>query len=88
VSNQASLQDEFLQSLLKEKTPASVYLINGIRLSGQVLAFDTYVVVLKSISGHQMIFKHAISTVMPNTGGGTSRPLRTVEDYQAETSLG
>jgi host factor-I protein len=82
MSNQASVQDEFLQSLLKEKTLASVYLINGIRLNGQVVLFDSYVVVLKSVSGQQMIFKHAISTVMPNAG----RSLPNAEDNHAETS--
>jgi host factor-I protein len=86
VSNQASIQDEFLQSLLKEKTPASVYLVNGIRLSGEVVSFDSYVVVLQSVSGKQMIFKHAISTVMPNAGVGVRRPLPSAQDNQAETS--
>jgi host factor-I protein len=86
MSNQASIQDEFLQSLLKEKTSASVYLVNGIRLSGEVVSFDSYVVVLQSVSGKQMIFKHAISTVMPNAGGGMRRPISNAEDNQAETS--
>jgi host factor-I protein len=86
MSNEASLQDGFLLALLKEKTPASVYLINGIRLSGQVTSFDSYVVLLESVAGHQMIFKHAISTVMPNAGGRSPRPLPNAEDNQAETS--
>jgi host factor-I protein len=86
MSNQASIQDEFLQSLLKEKTPASVYLVNGIRLSGEVVSFDPYVVVLQSVSGKQMIFKHAISTVMPTAGIGVRRPLFSAQDNQAETS--
>jgi host factor-I protein len=75
MSNQASVQDEFLQSLLTEETPASVYLVNGIRLSGHVISFDSYVVILQSVSGHQMIFKHAISTVVPNVGGRVPQPL-------------
>ena len=74
MSNQASVQDEFLLALLKEKTRASVYLINGIRLSGQVASFDTYVVVLESLSGRQMIFKHAISTVMAGVVRQVQRP--------------
>jgi host factor-I protein len=69
MSNQASVQDKFLHALITEKTLASVYLINGIRLSGQVASFDSYVVVVESVSGLQMIFKHAISTVLPNAGG-------------------
>jgi host factor-I protein len=86
MSNQASIQDEFLQTLLKEKTPTSVFLVNGIRLSGVVVSFDSYVVVLQSVSGKQMIFKHAISTVMPDAGVGVRRPLPSAEDDQAETS--
>jgi host factor-I protein len=71
--NQASIQDEFLHALIKEKTLASVYMINGIRLSGQVASFDNYVVVLESSSGRQMLFKHAISTVLPSTGDRAPR---------------
>jgi host factor-I protein len=86
MSNQPSVQDEFLQALLKEKTPASVYLINGIRLSGQVASFDSYVVLLESPSGHQMVFKHAISTVMPNAGDRAPRSLPHAEDKRTGSS--
>ncbi|SOE87874.1 RNA-binding protein Hfq [Burkholderia sp. YR290] len=86
MSNQASVQDEFLQALFMEKTPASVYLINGIRLSGQVSSFDTYVVILESSSGQQMVFKHAISTVMPNAGDRGPRSLPHAKDIQTRTS--
>ncbi|WP_286162035.1 RNA chaperone Hfq [Burkholderia sp. WP9] len=48
-------------------------MINGIRLVGHVSSFDRQVVVLNSLSGFQMVFKHAISTVMPGTVGRTSR---------------
>jgi len=65
MQNQASIQDDFLQSLMTEETLASVYLVNGIRLSGRVQSFDRYVVILDSASGRQMVFKHAISTVVP-----------------------
>jgi host factor-I protein len=86
MSNQASIQDEFLQSLLNEKTSASVFLVNGIRLSGEVVSFDSYVVVLQSVSGKQMIYKHAISTVMPNAGLGARRSPPNAQDNKAETS--
>jgi host factor-I protein len=59
-----SLQDLFLRALCESKTQVSVFLINGIKLQGQVEAFDKYVLVLKNI-GSQMVFKHAISTIMP-----------------------
>ena len=58
------LQDSFLNILTKEKIPTSVYLVNGIKLQGRVEAFDAYVIILKSDST-QMIYKHAISTIVP-----------------------
>jgi host factor-I protein len=59
-----SIQDPFLNLLRKEKVPVSVYLVNGIKLQGQVESFDQFVVLLKN-SVTQMVFKHAISTVVP-----------------------
>jgi host factor-I protein len=59
-----SLQDPFLNALRKEKVPVSIYLVNGIKLQGIVEAFDQFVVLLKN-SVSQMVYKHAISTVVP-----------------------
>ena len=59
-----TLQDPFLNILRKEKIPVSIYLVNGIKLQGQVESFDQFVVLLKN-SVSQMIYKHAISTVVP-----------------------
>jgi len=59
-----SLQDPFLNTLRKEKVPVSIYLVNGIKLQGQVESFDQFVVLLKN-SVSQMVYKHAISTVVP-----------------------
>jgi host factor-I protein len=59
-----SLQDPFLNALRKEKVPVSIYLVNGIKLQGQIDAFDQFVVLLKN-SVNQMVYKHAISTVVP-----------------------
>jgi len=59
-----SLQDPFLNILRKEKVPVSIYLVNGIKLQGQVDSFDQFVVLLKN-SVNQMVYKHAISTVVP-----------------------
>ncbi len=59
-----SLQDPFLNVLRKEKVPVSIYLVNGIKLQGQVESFDQFVVLLKN-SVSQMVYKHAISTVVP-----------------------
>ena len=59
-----SLQDPFLNSLRKEKIPVSIYLVNGIKLQGHIDSFDQYVVLLKN-TVTQMVYKHAISTVVP-----------------------
>src|SRR6056297_497503 len=59
-----SLQDPYLNALRKERVPVSVFLVNGIKLQGQIESFDNFVVLLKN-SVRQMIYKHAISTVVP-----------------------
>ncbi|CAM4417779.1 MAG: RNA-binding protein Hfq [Legionellaceae bacterium] len=58
------LQDPFLSALCKEKVPVSIYLVNGIKLQGQIESFDHFVVLLKNTVS-QMVYKHAISTVVP-----------------------
>jgi len=59
-----SLQEPFLNALRKEKVPVSIFLVNGIKLQGQIESFDQFVVLLKN-SVSQMVYKHAISTVVP-----------------------
>ena len=59
-----SLQDPYLNALRKERVPVTVFLVNGIKLQGQIESFDNFVVLLKN-SVSQMIYKHAISTVVP-----------------------
>jgi host factor-I protein len=59
-----SLQDPFLNALRKEHVPVSIYLVNGIKLQGQIDSFDQFVVLLKNTVS-QMVYKHAISTVVP-----------------------
>ncbi len=59
-----SLQDPFLNALRKERIPVSIYLVKGIKLQGQIDSFDQFVVLLKN-SVSQMVYKHAISTVVP-----------------------
>ncbi len=76
----ALLQDPFLNVLRKERIPVSIYLVNGIKLQGQVESFDQFVVLLKNTVS-QMIYKHAISTVVP------SRPVKLpIDDDEAENS--
>ena len=59
-----SLQDPFLNSLRKEKIPVSIYLVNGIKLQGVIESFDQFVVLLKNTVS-QMVYRHAISTIVP-----------------------
>ena len=59
-----SLQDPFLNALRSENVPVSIYLVNGIKLQGQIDSFDQFVILLKN-SVNQMVYKHAISTIVP-----------------------
>lgn len=59
-----SLQDPFLNVLRKERIPVSIYLVSGIKLQGQIESFDQFVILLKNAVS-QMVYKHAISTVVP-----------------------
>ena len=63
------LQEPFLNALRKERVPVSIFLVNGIKLQGQIDSFDQFVVLLKN-SVSQMVYKHAISTIVP------SRPVK------------
>ena len=69
MSKGQTLQDPYLNTLRKERIPVSIFLVNGIKLQGQIDSFDQFVVVLKNTVS-QMVYKHAISTVVP------SRPVR------------
>ena len=60
-----SLQDPFLNAVRKEHVPVSVYLVNGIKLQGNIESFDSFVLVLRNNGVNQMVYKHAISTVVP-----------------------
>ncbi|MBS6669847.1 MAG: RNA chaperone Hfq [Haemophilus parainfluenzae] len=71
-----SLQDPYLNALRRERIPVSIYLVNGIKLQGQIESFDQFVILLKN-TVNQMVYKHAISTVVParsvshhNSNGG------------------
>lgn len=64
MSKGQSLQDPFLNALRKERVPVSIFLVNGIKLQGQVESFDQFVVLLRNTVS-QMVYKHAISTIVP-----------------------
>lgn len=77
MSKGQALQDPYLNILRREKVPVSIYLVNGIKLQGQVESFDQFVILLKNTVS-QMVYKHAISTVVP------SKPIRlTTEDMNS-----
>jgi host factor-I protein len=64
MSKGQTLQDPFLNALRKERVPVSIYLVNGIKLQGHIESFDQFVVLLRNTVS-QMVYKHAISTVVP-----------------------
>jgi len=65
MSKGQSLQDPFLNALRRERVPVSIYLVNGIKLQGTVESFDQFVVLLRNTVS-QMVYKHAISTIVPS----------------------
>jgi host factor-I protein len=65
---QQNIQDSFLNAARKEKAPITIYLLSGVKLTGRIRSFDKYSVVLDTNNQEQLIFKHAISTVVLNKG--------------------
>jgi host factor-I protein len=82
MSKSQSLQDPFLNALRRERVPVAIYLVNGIKLQGVVESFDQFVVLLRN-QVSQMVYKHAISTVVPSravkVGGGDEEKPDTAE---------
>lgn len=60
-----NLQDYFLNQARKDKTPLTVFLMNGVQMKGIVRGFDSFVVIIDSDGRQQMVYKHAISTIIP-----------------------
>lgn len=77
MSKGQSLQNPFLNALRKDRIPVSIYLVSGIKLQGQIESFDQFVILLRN-SVSQMIYKSAISTVVP------SRNVKMAEDIESE----
>ena len=65
MKNNTNLQDVFLNQVRKENISITIFLINGFQLKGQVKGFDNYTIVLDSEGKQQLIYKHAISTIIP-----------------------
>ena len=67
VDKKQNLQDTFLNSVRKSKTPLTIFLVNGVKLQGVVSWFDNFCVLLRRDGQSQLVYKHAISTIMPST---------------------
>ena len=65
VSNKQNLQDAFLNQVRKTKVPVTIFLINGVKLQGVITWFDNFCVLLRRDGASQLVYKHAISTIMP-----------------------
>ena len=66
-----NIQDTFLNTVRKDKSAVTIYLVSGVKLTGKIRSFDKYSVLLENNAQEQLIFKHAISTVVSTRGGGT-----------------
>jgi host factor-I protein len=78
--SQVNLQDIFLNQMRKEKIPVTMYLVNGARLTGMIKGFDNFVILLKQ-ENQQLVYKHAISTIIPEK---PVELLETIESKKAE----
>ena len=65
-TDKSNLQDTFLNTVRKDKTPVTIFLVNGVKLQGIITWFDNFCVLLKREGVTQLVYKHAISTIMPN----------------------
>lgn len=64
-----NIQDTFLNTVRKDKSPITIYLVSGVKLTGRIRSFDKYSVLLENNNQEQLIFKHAISTVVSGRAG-------------------
>jgi host factor-I protein len=69
-----NIQDTFLNTVRKDKSPITIYLVSGVKLTGKIRSFDKYSVLLENNSQEQLIFKHAISTVVSGRAGVHTEP--------------
>jgi host factor-I protein len=78
-----NLQDTFLNAVRKAKTPLTIFLVNGVKLQGMVTWFDNFCVLLRRDGQIQLVYKHAISTVMPAGPVQLFEPEKGLEDIEA-----
>ncbi|MEM1377447.1 MAG: RNA chaperone Hfq [Pseudomonadota bacterium] len=77
-----NLQDQFLNTVRKQKIPLTVFLVNGVKLTGVVTSFDSFCVLLRRDGSAQLVYKHAISTIMP------SQPVQMFESEDTDAKNG
>jgi host factor-I protein len=88
-----NIQDTFLNTVRKDKSPITIYLVSGVKLTGKIRSFDKYSVLLENNNQEQLIFKHAISTVVSGRAGvhtelrpGTEREHRPIPQVAVGSS--
>lgn len=86
MKNQFNLQDSFLNQVRRDNVAVTIYLVNGFQLKGLVKGFDNFTIILDSDGRQQMVYKHAISTIIPHVKIETlfSRPDRDDEEGMTE----
>jgi host factor-I protein len=77
-----SVQDVFLNALRKQKIPVTIFLVNGVKLQGIITWFDNFSVLLRRDAHSQLVYKHAISTIMP------AQPVQLFEDDNQDSEAG
>lgn len=80
MSNKQNLQDSFLNALCQTQCVVSMYLVNGIRLVGAIQGFDNFVMMLLSTQSQMMVYKHAISTIVPMRPIALQRPVNVTDE--------
>ena len=78
-----NIQDTFLNTVRKDKSPITIYLVSGVKLTGKIRSFDKYSVLLENNNQEQLIFKHAISTVVSGRAGAHFEPRSSSENRDA-----
>jgi host factor-I protein len=86
-----NIQDTFLNTVRKDKTPVTIYLVSGVKLTGKIRSFDKYSVLLENNAQEQLIFKHAISTVVsgrvgPHSDAKPERPQSAVTGHSVSAA--
>ncbi|MBC8209875.1 MAG: RNA chaperone Hfq [Gammaproteobacteria bacterium] len=74
------LQEPFLNALRREHVPVSIFLVNGIKLQGQIESFDQFVILLKN-NVSQMVYKHAVSTIVPARNVQIDKPEDEADEF-------